>query len=627
MALLALRNITLSFTHPPLLDGVSLSLEDGERVCLIGRNGEGKSTLLKIIADVLKADDGERIMRRDARLARLEQEVPQGTSGRVFEVVADGLGKIAEMVKEYHDASAQLAHDTGEKALDRLARAQHALEAADGWQIEQQVEQVISRMQLDAEANFAALSGGMKRRVLLARALANSPDLLLLDEPTNHLDVEAIAWLEEFLLNWKGALVFITHDRGFLRRLATRIVELDRGALTDFPCDYESYLRRREEMDNAEAQANARFDKMLAQEETWIRQGIKARRTRNEGRVRRLESMREEFTERRKRQGTARLSVNTGDRSGKLVCEAVNVNYAWDGKPIIRDLTTTILRGDRIGIIGPNGCGKSTLLNLLLGRLEPDSGSIDLGTRLEVAYFDQLRDQLDSEKTVLDNVAGGSDKVEINGRSKHVISYLGDFLFPPKRCRQPVNALSGGERNRLLLAKLFTRPANILVLDEPTNDLDLETLELLEELLMEFDGTLLLVSHDRAFLDNVVTSTLVFEGDGEINEYVGGYADWVRQRPQSAVQAKAAAGQKQKAGPSGPEAKSRKRSYKEQRELEMLPARIEELENELEQLQAQLSDPQVFAEQGAEGLSRLGDRLQAAEAELEQCYERWEALE
>ena len=632
MSLLSLRDIQLSFTHPPLLDGVSLSIEEGERLCLIGRNGEGKSTLMKIIAGLQTYDDGERVLRRDARVARLDQEVPRELAGRVFDVVADGLGELAALVKEYHAASHALAEDSGEAALERLSRAQHALESADGWQLEQQVEQVISRMALDPEADFGALSGGMKRRVLLARALANSPDLLLLDEPTNHLDIESIAWLEEFLLSWKGALVFITHDRGFLRRLATRIVELDRGQVVDFPGDYDNYLRRRDEMDNAEALANARFDKMLAQEETWIRQGIKARRTRNEGRVRRLKDMREQFSERRSRQGSARLSVNSADRSGKLVCEAVNVSYAWDGRPIIRDFTTTIMRGDRIGIIGPNGCGKSTLLNLLLGKLTPDSGQIDLGTRLEVAYFDQLRDQLEPEKTVLDNVAGGSDKVEINGKSKHVISYLGDFLFPPKRCRQPVKALSGGERNRLLLAKLFTRPANVLVLDEPTNDLDLETLELLEELLMEFDGTLLLVSHDRDFLDNVVTSTLVFEGDGRVNEYVGGYQDWLRQRQPESSAAGAAAKAKPRAeekppAQKAPAAKPKKLSYKDQRELDLLPERIETLEAELESLQTQLADPQVYAEQGAEGLAALSEKLKQAEAELEQCYARWDELD
>ena len=630
MPLLSLRDIQLSFTHPPLLDGVSLAIDEGERVCLIGRNGEGKSTLLKVMDAQIAPDDGERVLQRGARIARLEQEVPRELHGRVFDVVADGLGEIAALVKEYHAASEALVADGSGPALERLSRAQQALEAADGWQLEQQVEQVLSRMQLDPEADFARLSGGMKRRVLLARALAGRPDLLLLDEPTNHLDIESIAWLEEFLLSWKGALVFITHDRGFLRRLATRIVELDRGQLVDYPGDYDNYLRRRAELDNAEALANARFDKQLAQEEAWIRQGVKARRTRNEGRVRRLKEMRVSASERRNRQGNARLSVNTADRSGKLVCEAVDVSYAWEGRTIIRDFSTTILRGDRIGIIGPNGCGKSTLLNLLLGRLKPDNGSIELGSRLEVAYFDQLRDQLDPSKTVLDNVAGGSDKVEIDGRSKHVISYLGDFLFPPARCRQPVQALSGGERNRLLLAKLFTRPCNVLVLDEPTNDLDLETLELLEELLLEFDGTLLLVSHDRDFLDNVVTSTLVFEGDGRVGEYVGGYSDWLRQRERVNTAAPAPepkSTQPKRAVSSVAPEKPRKRSYKEQRELDMLPGRIEALETELETVRAQLADPGVYEQQGAAGLAALGERLTELEQALEVCFERWEALE
>lgn len=633
MALLALREITLSFSHPPLLDNISLSIEDNQRICLMGRNGEGKSTLMKLIAGEIKADEGERVVRSGARIARLNQEVPQDLHGSVFDVVADGLGEIAALVKRYHEASAALAHDTSQAALDKLARAQHDLEVADGWEVEQQVEQVISRMQLDGEKRFEALSGGMKRRVLLARALAGNPDLLLLDEPTNHLDIEAIGWLEEFLPTWKGALLFITHDRSFLQSLATRIIELDRGSIADFPGDYENYLRRREEMDHAEQVANARFDKMLAQEETWIRQGIKARRTRNEGRVRRLKAMREEFGERRKRQGKARLSLNSGERSGKLLCEAVEVNYAWDNKPIVRDLTTTIVRGDRIGVIGPNGCGKTTLLNLLLGKLKADSGSIQLGTKMEVAYFDQLRDQLDMDKTVLDNVAGGSDKVSINGKEKHVISYLGDFLFPPKRCRQPVNALSGGERNRLLLAKLFTKPANVLVLDEPTNDLDLETLELLEELLLDFEGTLLLVSHDRAFVDNVVTSTLVFEGNGQVNEYVGGYHDWLRQRPEPEVSsaaepAKAAKQEKAKteAAPAAAN-KPRKLSYKDQRELDQLPGLIESLETEQSDLEQQLADPAVYQEQGADGLQQLGERLKQVQQELETAYDRWAELE
>jgi ATP-binding cassette subfamily F protein uup len=629
MALLTLRNISLSYGHPPLLDDLSFSLEAGERVCLIGRNGEGKSTLLKVVSDEVKADSGERVLRKGAKVARLEQEVPQGLSGSIFDVVADGLGGLAALVKEYHEASHALSMDSSDKALQHLAQAQHALEAANGWQLEQQVEQVISRMQLDTGAEFAGLSGGMKRRVLLARALVGNPDILLLDEPTNHLDVEAIEWLERFLLGWPGSLVFITHDRGFLQNLATRIVELDRGQIADFPGDYANYLRRREEMDHAEAQENARFDKRLAQEETWIRQGIKARRTRNEGRVRQLKAMREECQARRKRQGTANLTMNAADRSGKLVCEAVNVSYAWEGKPIIKDFTSTILRGDRIGIVGPNGCGKSTLLNLLLGKLKPRQGSIDLGTRMEVAYFDQLRDQLDLEKTVLDNVAGGSDKVSINGKEKHVISYLADFLFPAKRCRQPVSALSGGERNRLLLAKLFTKPANVLVLDEPTNDLDLETLELLEELLLNFAGTLLLVSHDRAFLDNVVTSTFVFEGDAQANAYVGGYNDWLRQR-QVPIAEEAGSQDKSKADKKAvdkPTEKPKKRSYKDQRELDQLPGLIESLETEQAELQTQLSDPEFYQHEGSEGLAKLGDRLRVVEVELEQAYNRWAELE
>ena len=630
MALLTLRNLHLSYGDPALIDGIDLSIEAGERICLMGRNGEGKSTLLKLIAGELKADDGERVVGQGLRIARLTQEVPEQLHGSVFEVVADGVGATAELVKQYHAAVVALGENGSAAALAGLEQIQQRLEAVDGWRMEQQVESVISRMQLDPDDSFDALSGGLKRRVLLARALAADPQLLLLDEPTNHLDVESIVWLEDFLLGWPGTLVFITHDRGFLQRLATRIVELDRGAITDFPGDYRNYLRRRDEMDNAEAQAQARFDKRLAQEEIWVRQGIKARRTRNEGRVRRLEAMRREYGERRSRQGSVRLAMNQSERSGRLVCEAEHVSYAWEGEPVIRDFSTTILRGDRIGIIGPNGCGKTTLLNLLLGRLRPDAGSVDLGTRIEVAYFDQLRDQLDLEKSVLDNVAAGSDKVSIGGKEKHVISYLQDFLFPPKRCRQPAKALSGGERNRLLLAKLFTKPANVLVMDEPTNDLDLETLELLEELLLEFDGTLLLVSHDRAFLDNVVTSTLVFEGGGRVNAYVGGYQDWLRQRPKP-VEAKpapkaSATGAKTATPAPAESSRPKKLSYKDQRELEQLPARIEALDEELEQIQATLGDPDLYRESPAK-VAALNDRMQQVEKALAEAYARWEVLE
>jgi len=629
MALLTLRDIQLGFGGPLLLDHLNLSIEAGERVCVLGRNGEGKSTLMKVIAGELSVDDGERVLSSGTRVARLTQEVPEGTSGSVFEVVADGLGETAAKVKAYHEASQRVIEDHSEQALDRLSHAQQAMEAINGWQLEQQTERVMSRMQLDSEARFEALSGGMKRRVLLARALVSEPHILLLDEPTNHLDMESIAWLEQFLLGWNGTLVFITHDRRFLRSLATRIVELDRGQATDWPGDYDNYLRRREERDNAEALENARFDKKLAQEEVWIRQGIKARRTRNEGRVRALKALREEFQDRRGKQGTAKMSVNVAERSGKLVCEAKNISYAWGERVMVRNLTTTIVRGDRIGIIGPNGCGKTTLLNLLLGKLKPDSGTVELGARLEIAYFDQLRAQLDEDATVIDNVAGGSDKVEINGQSKHIISYLQDFLFAPARARQPVRALSGGERNRLLLAKLFTKPANVLVMDEPTNDLDVETLELLEELLMGFKGTLLLVSHDRDFLDNVVTSTLVAEGDGRWGEYVGGYQDWLRQRDASGAAAKAAkpkATTPQAAPATPPAAKAKKLSYKDQRELDALPLRIEELETAIAELQQALADPDLY-KAGAEHTAELNRQLAEREAELEQTFGRWEALE
>ncbi len=628
MALITLRDIHLGYGGPALLDGVDLAIDKGERLCLLGRNGAGKSTLMKLIAGEIQADDGERVVSQGARITRLEQEVPADLAGSVFDVVAAGLGEIGDLVRRYHRLSAEVAAagDAGGDLLQRLARLQHELEAADGWHTEQRVEQVLSRLSLEPDTPFDALSGGLKRRVLLARALVQGPDLLLLDEPTNHLDIDAIDWLEQFLLDFPGALLFVTHDRRFLRRLATRIVELDRGRLTDWPGDYDNFLRRKEEMLNAEEKANARFDKRLAEEEAWIRQGIKARRTRNEGRVRALQAMREERARRRRQTGQVKMAVQEAERSGKLVLEAESISYAWDGRPVVRDFSTTILRGDRIGIIGPNGAGKTTLLNLLLGRLQPDSGRLRLGTRLEVAYFDQMRAALDEEASVVDNLADGADKVEIDGRQRHVISYLQDFLFPPERARQPVKALSGGERNRLLLARLFTRPANVLVLDEPTNDLDLETLELLEERLLDYQGTLLLVSHDRAFLDNVVTSTLVFEGGGRIGEYVGGYSDWLRQRPEPAETRKQAPAASRPAQRSRPKERPRKLGYKEQRELEQLPGRIESLEQELEQAQQALADPALY-QQGGERAAELKADLERLEAGLEQAYQRWEELE
>ena len=607
-----------------MLDNVNLTIDRGERICLLGRNGAGKSTLMKLIAGELKSDDGEMIVEKGSCIVRLTQEVPEGIEGSVFDVVSSGLGEVGELVREYHHIIVKLETDCSEALMEKLSRVQQKLEAADGWQMEQRVESVISRLSLDADIEFAALSGGLKRRVLLARALVLEPDLLLLDEPTNHLDIASIEWLEEFLLSYGGSLLFITHDRMFLRRLATRILELDRGQLTDWPGDFDNFLRRKDEMLNAEEKENARFDKKLAQEEVWIRQGIKARRTRNEGRVRALETMRKERSQRRERTGQVNMGVQSSERSGKLVVEVENVDYAWDGDPVIKGLSTTIMRGDKIGIIGPNGAGKSTLLGLLLGKLQPKSGTIKMGTKVEVAYFDQLRTALDENKSVQDNVGGGSDKVTINGRDKHIISYLQDFLFTPERIRTPVRALSGGERNRLLLAKLFTRPCNVLVMDEPTNDLDAETLDLLEELLLGYEGTLLLVSHDRAFLNNVVTSSLVFEGKGRVNEYIGGYDDWLRQRRAEAP-AKAKS-EKKEASPAKPEIKPTKLSYKDQRELDSLPKIIEELDAELEAIQSKIADPDFYKSDPAE-VTATTDRMAEVEAKLSAAYARWEELE
>ncbi len=622
MPLIVMRRVHLSFGGPPLLDGIDLQIEPGERIALVGRNGTGKSTLLRVIGGELAADDGEIVRQQGLRTARLTQDVPADLSGPVFDVVAGGLGELGELLAAYHHVSHRVAHAPGAGLLAELERIQHELEAAGGWDLRLRVDTVLSRLELDAEALFEQLSGGLKRRVLLARALASEPDLLLLDEPTNHLDIDSIAWLEEFLLGYRGTLLLVTHDRMFLDRLATHIIELDRGQVTSWPGDYATYQRRKEAALGAEAEQSARFDKKLAQEEAWIRQGIKARRTRNEGRVRALQSLRRERAARRESAGQVRMQLQAAEASGKLVVEARDTGYAWEGRVIVRGLTTTLLRGDKVGIIGPNGCGKTTLLRILLGRLPPDSGRIRLGTRLEVAYFDQHRAQLDPEQSVRDNVAEGSDHVTVNGAPRHVIGYLQEFLFPPDRARTPVKALSGGERSRLLLARLFARPSNVLVLDEPTNDLDTDTLELLEDLLMDYPGTVLLVSHDRAFLDNVVTSTLVFEGEGRVNEYVGGYADWLRQRPPPAPAARTA----EKPAPKPARERSAKLSYKEQRELDTLPEQIEALEAEQESLHQQMADPATY-QQGGTAITAAQARLEQVEAELEAAYQRWEALE
>ncbi|WP_455233785.1 ATP-binding cassette domain-containing protein [Thiogranum longum] len=625
MPILRTRNLRVGFGGPPILDGLDFSIEAGERVCLVGRNGSGKSTLLKVLEGRITPDEGEIERTQNLKIASLDQELPDACPATVFEFVAQGLGRLGELMGRFHQLSVQLEQKPDKGLLKQLERIQHELESSGAWTLEQQVETVLSRLALDPDARFDQLSGGVQRRVLLARALACAPDLLLLDEPTNHLDIQAIEWLEDFLGKFRGTLLFITHDRSFLSSLATRIVDLDRGVLTDWPGNYQAYLRHKQEWLENEANRNAAFDKKLAQEENWIRQGIKARRTRNEGRVRALEKMRQERRKRRQLAGAVRLRTPDVERSGKLVVEAVDAAYSIPDRPLIRNLNTVILRGDKVGIIGPNGAGKTTLLRLLLGEIEPAEGEIRLGTKLDVAYFDQRRAQLDPNRSVIDNLADGRQFIETGNRQRHVISYLQDFLFSPQRCQTPVSALSGGERNRLLLAKLFSKHSNLLVLDEPTNDLDIDTLDLLEARLVEYAGTVLLVSHDRTFLDRVVSSTLVFEGNGIVNEYVGGYSDWLHQRQ---------AGKPDQSGhqkiPSAPTRKPQSRpgklSYKDQRELESLPLHIEQLESQIEQINVRMSDPAFYQLPGDEIASEK-ERLSGIQEELHDAYRRWEHLE
>ncbi len=643
MPLLALQDVHLAYGHVALLDGAGLSIDAGERIGLIGRNGTGKSSLLRGIAGQLAFDDGQVVRQAGLSIAFVAQEPALDPAQTVFEAVAAGLSGQAEAVAQYEALAASLARTARPEPaqLEQLAALQARLEAEGGWASAHRIERVLTRLALDGTEPVAGLSGGQRKRVALARALVADPDLLLLDEPTNHLDIESIAWLEELLRGLRGALVVVTHDRRFLDRVATRIVELDRGRLRSYPGSFAQYQQRKADELAGEAVADAKFDRLLAQEEAWIRKGIEARRTRNEGRVRRLEALRRQRAERRERAGRVSLAVDAGERSGKLVMELQGVTRAWGERVVVRDFDAIVQRGDRVGLVGPNGCGKTTLLRLMLGEIAPDRGSVRRGTQLQVAYFDQLREQLDDAATLVETISPGSEWIEIGGRRTHVMSYLERFLFPPERARAPVASLSGGERNRLLLARLFARPANLLVLDEPTNDLDIDTLELLEELLADYPGTVLIVSHDRAFLDNVVTQTIAALGDGHWREYPGGYADYeaARAREVQAQAAQAAAGGTAAGGPAAaarasgggagrtaPPAARAKLSYREQRELEALPARIAALEAEQKQLGEQLADPAGWRGDAA-AMRAANERFAAIEAELMESLERWEALE
>ena len=629
MAYITLRDVHLAFGGPALLDGANFNLERGERVCLIGRNGEGKSTLLKLIEGSLLPDTGEVSIQNGLTVSMLAQDVPMD-SGKVADIVADGAGEAATVLKDYHEASDACVLGDME-ACDRMGMLQHKLDQLDGWALENKVNTILGKMGLDPNADLADLSGGRKRRVLLARALLTQPDVLLLDEPTNHLDVESIEWLEKFLLDQNNlTLLFISHDRSFVDSIATRIVELDRGVLRGYEGNYSRYLDLKAQQMEAEEKQNALFDKKLAEEEAWIRQGIKARRTRNEGRVRALKTLREESKARRSQQGKVSMATQEANRSGKLVFEIEHLRVSYNEQPLIKDFSAIVLRGDRIGLVGDNGVGKTTLIKAILGEIE-HGGSVKTGTQLEIAYFDQLRNALDLEKTVMANVSEGSDFVDVNGNRRHIYSYLQDFLFSPERARTPVKALSGGERNRILLAKLLLKPSNLIVMDEPTNDLDMVTLELLEEMLSEYKGTLLLISHDRAFMDNVVTSTWVFDGKGNIDEYIGGYQDYLEQRPDQKVvdqksdvkkaQAKAEAAALATTAP-----KKVKLSYKDQRELEQLPAEIEKLEKEQAELSAKLADGSWFVKD-AEAATKASQRLAEIEEVMLEKLERWDTLE
>jgi ABC transport system ATP-binding/permease protein len=622
MALISLQDVTWGFAEPPLLENISLQIEKGERICMVGRNGVGKSTLLKILAGEILPDKGTIAKQQGLTIAALKQEVPAGFNGTIFEVIAESLGEKGRALSEYHKISR-------DSSGDRIAEAAHSklqqrLDALDGWGLLHQIETVLSRLQLDPNLSFTGLSAGLKRRVLFARSLSEKPDILLLDEPTNHLDIDTILWMEAFILQHVKTLLFVSHDREFMKKIAGRIIELDRGRLTSYACDYKAYVKRSDAAIEEENRQNGVFDKKLAKEETWIRQGLKARRGRNQGRVRALKRMREAYRSRRQKIGEAKIVLQEAERTGKLVIEAKRLGYAYRENRVLTDFSTIIMRGDKLGIIGPNGVGKTTLLKILFKELDPDEGSVRHGTNLQVAYLDQLREQLDEKKTVRDNIGEGNDFVVCNGTKRHVISYLKDFLFSSERCGTPVHVLSGGEKNRLLMAKLFTRPANVLVLDEPTNDLDAETLLLLEDLLFEFSGTVLLVSHDRAFLNNVVTSSIVFEGDSRVVEYAGGYDDWLLQRktPEALSSKNKIREKRQKS-----EARQiKKLGYMEKRELESLPQKIEALEAEQKRLFQTMSDP-LFYQKDKEEIAAIKAKLDEVEQTCGSAYLRWEILE
>ncbi|OGB24764.1 MAG: ABC transporter ATP-binding protein [Burkholderiales bacterium RIFCSPLOWO2_02_FULL_57_36] len=631
MAVISLSNAQLAFGHVALLDHAEFSLESAERVGLIGRNGTGKSSLLKVIAGFSKLDDGLLTMQQGIKIAYVDQEPHFSPEMSVFNAVAAGLGEMQQLLAEYDTLTGQFGGDDDDALMERMHAIQVKLDAADAWNLNNRVETTLDRLNLDKDALMGTLSGGTQKRVALACALVSAPDVLLLDEPTNHLDFKSIMWLEGLLRDYKGCVLFITHDRRFLDNVATRIVELDRGRLLSFPGNFTAYQVRKAEQLEVEEVENAKFDKFLAQEEVWIRKGVQARRTRDEGRVRRLEALRQMRSVRREQQGQVRLDVSAGERSGKIVAELVDVSKSYGNKVIVRNFSATILRGDKVGLIGPNGAGKTTLLKLILGEEQPDQGTVRQGTKLQVAYFDQMRAQLNEEASLADTIAPGSDWVEINGQRKHVMTYLSDFLFAPERARSPVKSLSGGERNRLLLARLFAKPANVLVLDEPTNDLDIDTLELLEELLEDYAGTVFLVSHDRTFLDNVVTQVIVAEGDGQWREYIGGYSDWERMRPamqsaQAKNAAKADSNPANKDGQAKSVPKQKKLSYKDQRDLEELPALIAQLEQEQKALSERLTDPDLYKHQ-AEEVQRLNQRFAEIDQLLMENLERWETIE